>query len=597
MQKFQGTSLKIRLYLVVLAAFIPVALLILYIAKEQEAIEIDALYQKTLALAQTVANEENQQLASTRTLLTAAADAFLLADNRPERLGDLLDHLIEQSRTIAACGVLDMNGRLLVGDSGIFGNRQDVSNKRWFSSCMENKELTIGPYHGEHINGEPVIFIALPAFNQQGTIAAVIFAALNLNWMNRTMFASLAELPQGSQLSMLDAQQGMLRYDVNTKQWSIPQDASPDLRQAIASRQTGTFRTVDESGIARIHAFAPLTSSFREGQIAVLLEIPEDQALASSRTAFNRNVILLLATALIAVVSIWWAGERLILRRIRVMVQATRQLASGDLMVRIGSLGAHDELSHLAKVFDEMAASLQKRIEQENRVKTSLEHSREQLRRLSAYQNDALEQERIRIAREIHDQLGQSLTILQMDLAWLKKHLGEDRATANEKMAAMSGVISNALTVLHTVTAELRPVILDDFGLAAAIEWQVEEFRNRSGIACQLEHDGFEPVLPKDQATALFRIFQETLTNVVRHARADEVVVRLEMQADDLILQIQDNGRGITEAEIDSPKSFGLLGIRERLYPWNGSVSFSGQPGQGTCVTVRLPLSEKGRIL
>jgi signal transduction histidine kinase len=132
--------------------------------------------------------------------------------------------------------------------------------------------------------------------------------------------------------------------------------------------------------------------------------------------------------------------------------------------------------------------------------------------------------------------------------------------------------------------------------LAAAIEWQVDEFRNRSGIACRLEHDGFEPALPKDRATALFRIFQEILTNILRHARADEVVVLLEAQDADLILQIQDNGRGITEAEIEAPQSFGLLGIRERLYPWNGSVSFSGRPGRGTCVTVRLPMGEKGAI-
>jgi len=596
MQEFQGTSLKIRLYLMVLAAFIPVALLIFYIAEEQKAVEIDALYQKTLALAQTVANEENQQLASTHTLLAVVANAFLLMENRTERLGDLLNHLIENSHVLAACGVLGRNGRLLVG-GGNFNAGQDFSIKTWYAACVASRELAIGPYHGEHIDGEPVIYIALPVFDQQGTIVAVTFAALNLNWMNRTMFERLAALPQGSRLNMLDERQGMLRYDVNTKQWSVPQHVSPDLRHAITTRQAGTFSTVDESGIAHIHAFAPLTSSFREGQIAVVLDIPEDLALASSKAAFYRNVALLLATALIAIASIWWAGERFILRRIRIMVQATRQLASGDLTVRIGHLGARDELSHLAKVFDEMATSLENRIEQEARAKASLEHSREQLRELAAYQNDALEQERLRIAREIHDQLGQSLTILQMDLSWLKKHLGEDRSAVDDKLSAMSLIISDALQNLHTVTAALRPVILDDFGLAAAIEWQVEEFRNRSGIGCRLEHDDFEPDLPKDQATALFRIFQETLTNILRHAGADEVVVRLEAREADLILQIQDNGRGIRAAEIDNPKSFGLLGIRERLYPWNGRVSFDGQPGRGTCVTVRLPMAEKGATL
>ena len=226
-----------------------------------------------------------------------------------------------------------------------------------------------------------------------------------------------------------------------------------------------------------------------------------------------------------------------------------------------------------------------------------MERAREQLRHLAAYQNDVLEQERIRIAREIHDQLGQSLTILQMDLSWLKKHQRENRPATIDKMTAMSHVISEALQNLHTVTAELRPVILDDFGLAAAIEWQVEEFRKHSGIECRMEQIGFEPALPKDQATALFRIFQETLTNILRHARADEVLVRLETRDDALILQIRDNGRGITEAEIDAPQSFGLLGIRERLYPWNGKVSFEGRPGRGTCVTVRVPLIPKGAPL
>jgi signal transduction histidine kinase len=138
--------------------------------------------------------------------------------------------------------------------------------------------------------------------------------------------------------------------------------------------------------------------------------------------------------------------------------------------------------------------------------------------------------------------------------------------------------------------------MLDDFGLAAAMEWQIEEFRQRSGIDCRMEGTGFEPDLPKDQATALFRIFQETLTNIIRHARADAVTVRLAASRGELLLEVHDNGRGITEEEIDAPTAFGLLGMRERLYPWKGRVAFEGRPGRGTRVTIRLPLPPKGEL-
>jgi signal transduction histidine kinase len=181
-----------------------------------------------------------------------------------------------------------------------------------------------------------------------------------------------------------------------------------------------------------------------------------------------------------------------------------------------------------------------------------------------------------------------------MDLSWLKKRAGLDAPEALQKMNTMSEVIDDALTILHAVTSELRPGILDDFGLAAAIEWQIEEFRNRSGISCQMETSGFEPVLSKDLATALFRIFQETLTNILRHAEADRVAVRLEAVDGRLQLRVEDNGRGITEAQINDPQSYGLLGMRERLHPWNGRVSFEGRPGKGTAVTVRLPMPSKG---
>lgn len=593
MQQFVGTSLKTRLYLLVLAAFIPVAVLIFFIAKEQKALETDAVLHKTLLLARAAADEENQQLEATRNLLTAVAGAFLMVEGRADRLSGLLANLLRQTKGYSDLGIADPRGRLLAG-SDPSGTGQDYSQRTWFAACLQGEGLVMGRYHGQYINGEPVLYFAVPVLSRHRKILAVAFAALNLNRMNRSIVKGLHELPAGSRMTLLDEAQDMLSFDLDAGEWSVPENFSPALHREIVSRQSGTLRAADENGVLRIYAFAPLASAFRNRQVSVVLEIPQIPALAASKRIFTRNLALLLVSALIAVLSIWWAGDVLILRRVRAMVRASRLLAAGDLGARIGKIGARDELSHLAGVFDEMAASLQKRREREEQVMTSLERSREQLRKLAAYQQEVREQERIRIAREIHDQFGQALTILKMDLSWLKKKISRKINSVHEKMGVMSQVIDEALKSLHAVTSELRPVILDDFGLAAAIEWQVEEFRNRSGIACRMENSGFEPDLPKDQATALFRIFQETLTNIMRHAQADEVAIRLEERDEELILRVEDNGRGITAAEINDPKSFGLLGMRERLHPWNGRVSFEGRHGRGTRVTVRLRMPPKG---
>jgi len=596
MQRFSGTSLKTRLYLLVLAAFVPVAALIFYIAEEQNDMETAEILQKTMALARAAANEENQLVASARSLLSAVADAFVLLDGRTEKMPGFLDAVMRQSDGYADLGVADPDGRLLAGGRAS-GAGPDLSGKAWFAACLQSQDLAMGSYHGEHIDDRPVLYFALPALDDARQVVAVVFAALDLNWINRTISRQLAELPKGSRLTLLDASRGMLRYDVDAGRWSVPARFNAALRRQITDGGPGTLSAPDEEGVLRIYAFAPLASAFRQSNKSVVLEIPQVQALAASRRIFIRNVTLLAVSALMAMLSIWWAGNVFILRRVHAMVRVSRKLAAGDLGARIGRIGVRDELSHLAGVFDEMAAALQTRIEREERVMASLERSREQLRKLSAYQQEVREEERHRIAREIHDQFGQSLTILKMDLAWLKKQLPDRTPELNTKMEAMDKVIGEALETLHAVTAELRPVMLDDFGLAAAMEWQVEEFRKRSGIDCRMEETGFEPELPKDQAAALFRIFQETLTNIMRHAQAETVTVRLENDKGDLLLEVRDNGRGITEAEINAPTAFGLLGMRERLYPWNGRVTFDGSPGQGTRVVIRLPLPSKGERL
>jgi signal transduction histidine kinase len=593
MDQFDGISLRTRMYVLILAAFIPVAMLIVYVAEEQKTIEKEAILHRTMLMAKGVAEAENLQMTATRDLMIVLAGVFLTTDGQPDLMSKLLSDLRSRAEGYAIFGILDPKGQLVAGD-GATATVHDYASRPWFASSLKNKKLTMGPYYGERIDGNPVLYFAKPIFDRRHEIAAVAFAAMDLKRMNGSFFNQLTELPSGSRLTLVDEQQVSQRYIVDTARWSVAQPLDPSLQQEINNQASGVLVAEDENGISRIYAFAHLKSALQPRRVAVVLEIPRSVALAASNRIFVRNLALLIVSALLAIFAIWWAANSFILKRIGAIVSASRRLIAGDFRARVGQIGARDEIGHLAGVFDEMAESLQMRIEREEQVMTSLKHSQKQLRRLSAYQNDIREQERIRIAREIHDQLGQSLTILKLDLTWLRKHMPSANSGLSEKIKAMVRLIGESLDKLHEVTAELRPVILDDFGLAAAIEWQVEIFRQRSGIGCRFQNNNYEPDLSKDQATALFRIFQELLTNIIRHAEASDVIVRLEERNGELRLQVSDNGRGITENEINAPKAFGLLGIRERLYPLGGKITFEGRPQQGTRVIIHLPLNQKG---
>jgi two-component system sensor histidine kinase UhpB len=219
-----------------------------------------------------------------------------------------------------------------------------------------------------------------------------------------------------------------------------------------------------------------------------------------------------------------------------------------------------------------------------------LKRSQEELRNLADHLQSVREQERTNIAREIHDDLGQTLTALKMDISWLRKKLPKDQETLLEKTKAMTKLTDMTIKTVKRISTELRPGLLDDLGLVAAIEWQAEEFKNRTGITYKLTIDPEEIILDPDRSTTIFRIFQETLTNIARHAKATRVTITLKEKDDKVALRVRDNGKGITEKQISHPKSFGLMGIRERVHPWEGQVKISGKPGEGTTVVVRIPI-------
>ena len=225
-----------------------------------------------------------------------------------------------------------------------------------------------------------------------------------------------------------------------------------------------------------------------------------------------------------------------------------------------------------------------------HRQNLQLRRSEESLRALAAHLQSVREEERTRISREVHDELGQSLTALKMDLGWLVKRLPEDSGPLAAKIADMGELIDATIKSVRRISAGLRPQVLDDVGLIGALQWQAREFQMRTGIRCKSELPQEDIKLDQEHATALFRIFQEVLTNVGRHAKATRVDIELRPDSDQLQLRISDNGRGIDEAAARSQKSLGLLGIRERAQLFGGGVEIKGVRGRGTTITVSLPM-------
>jgi PAS domain S-box-containing protein len=223
-----------------------------------------------------------------------------------------------------------------------------------------------------------------------------------------------------------------------------------------------------------------------------------------------------------------------------------------------------------------------------------LRESREQLRSLAARLESLREEERTILSREIHDEFGQSLTGLKMDLAWLAKRLPRDQDVLVQKAKSMLKLVDENVKLIRKISTRLRPGILDDFGLLAAMEWQAREFDHRTGIRCGVSSNAKNIHLDKNASSSLFRVFQEALTNIARHSGAAKVNVRLKQGKNKLVMEIQDNGRGLKEDDVQPHKSLGILGMRERVQLMEGTFTIQGTLGEGTKIRVSVPTEKRG---
>ena len=246
-------------------------------------------------------------------------------------------------------------------------------------------------------------------------------------------------------------------------------------------------------------------------------------------------------------------------------------------------------LTSKIKVFLELHWQKSRVVENTEKLKASeanLLEAKKQLEQMNEYLIMAIEEERSSLSLQVHDELGQAMTALKMDLSWLRQNRMNEEA-ANEKIDRMVQMTNDVIRKVQRISSELHPGLLDDLGLVAAIEWYCREFSERTGIICDLDLEENEAILP-DINLALFRVFQEAMTNIIRHAQASTVEIQLR-HTPNTLLTIGDNGVGIASEKVTSGKSFGIIGMRQRISRCGGTVEISSNNGKGTLVTVNIP--------
>ena len=417
-------------------------------------------------------------------------------------------------------------------------------------------------------------------------VVAVLIAGLNLESLDDLISKVL--LPPGSTFTMSDRHGKVVARYPDSQAWIGKTDTVAPIVQAISDgREEGTVEAIGMDGVPRLYAFAPLRSA-PDAAVHIRVGIPTAVAYAEANQMLSRSLWTLGLVAALAFVVAWIFSEFMLMRKVRSLLAATHSLEAGDLSARSGLKESDGELNQLGRAFDRMGDALEKREKERNEAHEALIREEQTRERLLHNLITAHEDERIRIARELHDETSQSLTALMVGFDTTRMALGKGNQKAKGYLDNLTAIAGGMLKEIHRLIADLRPSSLDDLGLAPAVLSFGENRLKPAGIPLHFHEGGIEGRLPAILETALFRIIQEAFTNILRHSCATEVEVSLAFSGEKLILYIGDNGKGFNPDL--HQRGFGLQGIQERVRMLDGDFEIMTAPGEGTEILIRVPV-------
>lgn len=538
--------------------------------------------QQQAALVARLVTATQQRLAeTTNQLFLVMSQIPSVEEQDPAQCQRALERVLQSAPRFQNIGVVGADGRVTCSGRPV---RSGVSlaDAKWFRDASASREVIVGDVETSAVASDPTVVFARRLDEPQSGRA--VFAALNLTWLSEVIAG--ARLPPQSSVNIFDESGTILARHPEHSRWvGRNVRTAPVIATALAHRR-GVAQEAGLDGVVRLYGYDHVSMPGGDG-FGVTVGLPLDVAYAAANRQFRISLGILVVIVIGTLVIASYASERMLTRRIDGLLRVARRLSAGDLSARTGDTSAADELGEFGRAFDAMAFSLEARTQ-------DMQQMTESLRALAARLEDVREEERTRISREIHDELGQTLTGIRMDLDRLQERIEgaklapSDTQMIEAKIRSVRTLVDSALDTSRRISRQLRPSVLDVLGLRAGIEWQLEEFENRTGLSTELVADD---ALSVDEASGVvfFRILQEALTNVARHAQASAVTVRLMHEDTSVVMEVMDNGRGFADADAPHPRSLGLLGMRERAAALGGETTVESEPGRGTTVHVRLP--------